>query len=57
MEVNKIKSLINCENINLSLSKKFVETYENKKSKKKEVNDDFHKMLIDEQEQLDQSKY
>lgn len=45
------------EQINLNLSNKFVKTYENKKSKKKEVNDDFHKMLIDEQEQLDQSKY
>ena len=45
------------EQINLNLSNKFVKTYENKKSKKKEVNDDFHKMLIDEQEQLDKSKY
>ena len=45
------------EQINLNLSNKFVKTYENKKSKKKEVNDDFHKMLIDEQKQLDQSKY
>ena len=41
------------EQINLNLSNKFVKTYGNKKSKKKEVNDDFHKMLIDEQEQLD----
>ena len=45
------------EQINLNLSNKFVKPYENKKSNKKEVKDDFHKMLIDEQEQLDQSKY
>lgn len=49
--------LLGCEQINLNLSKKFVGTYGNKKSKKKEVKDDFHKMLIDEQEQLDKLEY
>ena len=49
--------LLGCEQINLNLSKKFVTTYNQKRNKKKEVKDDFHKMLIDEQEQLDKLEY
>lgn len=45
------------EQINLNLSNKFVKTYGQKKSKKKEVKDDFHKMLLEEQKRLDQSKH
>lgn len=42
----------------ISSNRKFRETYvKQNKKKKNEVKDDFHKMLIDEQEQLDQSKY
>ena len=48
--------LLGCEQINLNLSNKFVKTYNQKRNKKKEVKNDFHKMLIDEQKQLDQLK-
>lgn len=41
----------------ISSNRKFKETYVKQNKKKKEVKDDFHKMLIDEQEQLDKSKY
>jgi hypothetical protein len=41
----------------ISSNRKFRETYQKQNKKKKEVKDDFHKMLIDEQEQLDQLKY
>lgn len=41
----------------ISSNRKFKETYAKQNKKKKEVKDDFHKMLIDEQEQLDKSKY
>lgn len=41
----------------ISSNRKFRETYQKQNKKKKEVKDDFHKMLIDEQEQLDKSKY
>ena len=41
----------------ISSNRKFRETYQKQNKKKKEVKDNFHKMLIDEQEQLDQSKY
>ena len=40
----------------ISSNRKFRETYQKQNKKKKEVNNDFHKMLIDEQEQLDKSK-
>lgn len=41
----------------ISSNRKFKETYVKQNKKNKEVKDDFHKMLIDEQEQLDKSKY
>lgn len=41
----------------INSNRKFRETYQKQNKKKKEVKDDFHKMLIDEQEQLDKSKY
>lgn len=41
----------------ISSNRKFKETYVKQNKKKKEVNNDFHKMLIDEQEQLDQLKH
>ena len=41
----------------VSSNRKFREKYVKQNKKKKEVNDDFHKMLIDEQKQLDKSKY
>lgn len=41
----------------ISSNRKFRETYGQKKSnKKKEVKDDFRKMLIEEQKRLDQSE-
>lgn len=39
----------------ISSNRKFRETYQKQNKKKKEVKDDFHKMLIDKQEQLDKS--
>lgn len=40
----------------ISSNRKFRETYQKQNKKKKEVKNDFHKMLIDEQKQLDQLK-
>lgn len=48
--------LLGCEQINLNLSNKFVKTYNQKRNKKNEANTSFHKMLLDEQERLDQLK-
>lgn len=36
----------------ISSNRKFRETYQKQNKKKKEVNNDFHKMLIDEQETI-----
>ena len=36
----------------ISSNRKFRETYQKQNKKKKEVKDDFHKMLIDEREQI-----
>lgn len=44
-----------CEQV--SSNRKFREAYIKKKSKKKEVKNDFHKMLVEEQKRLDQSKH
>lgn len=41
----------------ISSNRKFRETYVKQNKKKNEVNNDFHKMLIDEQEQLDKLEY
>jgi hypothetical protein len=41
----------------ISSNRKFRETYQKQNKKKKEVKDDFHKMLMDEQEQLDKLEY
>ena len=41
----------------ISSNRKFRETYKKQNKKKKEVKDDFHKMLMDEQEQLDKLEY
>lgn len=41
----------------ISSNRKFKETYVKQNKKKKEVNNDFHKMLIDEQKQLDKLEY
>lgn len=40
----------------ISSNRKFRETYVKQNKKKKEVKDDFHKMLVDEQKRLDQLK-
>lgn len=41
----------------ISSNRKFREIYKKQNKKKKEVKDDFHKMLMDEQEQLDKLEY
>lgn len=40
----------------ISSNRKFRETYQKQNKKKKEVKDDFHKMLLEEQKRLDQSE-
>lgn len=40
----------------ISSNRKFRETYQKQNKEEKEVKDDFHKMLLDEQERLNQSK-
>lgn len=46
--------LLGCEQINLNLSKKFVETYIQKQNKKKEAKASFQEMLENEQKRLEE---
>lgn len=46
--------LLGCEQINLNLSKKIVETYIQKQNKKKEAKASFQEMLENEQKRLEE---